>query len=163
MSIAERTDRCWQLLDQLHALLSQGWFYQGSHPGRSQSECRSTECADLLALVAELCGDSQRMADELNEILVAAIALEMGTDTLRKLTGVDLVTLAQMYQQLAADLATAGNRALDTIGANYNGTKREQFAGTKAPDTQCLPGGGDERPGQAREVGSSGGSLARSE
>lgn len=163
MASTERPDSCWQLLDQLQGLLMQGWFYQGSKPGRSQSESRTTECADLLALVAELCGDTQRMADALNEILVSAIALEMGTEALRKLTGIDLVKLAQMYQQLAMDLATAGNRALDTIGGNYNDTQREQFAGTKTTDAQCLPGSGDERSGQAREMGVGGGSLARSE
>jgi hypothetical protein len=142
MSELERKERCWRLLDDLRGLLDQGWFYQGSKPGRSQSECRTTECADLLAIVAELCGDCQRMADALNEMLVQTVALEMGTEALRKVTGVNLVSLAHMYEGLARDLAAAGNHALDTIGDKHNVTKREQFRIEEA-EPQCLCDSGD--------------------
>lgn len=156
----EHVRKCWELVDHLRGVLDQGWFYKGSAPGRDQSECRTTECSDLLGLVAELCADCRGMADELNDILVSSVALDMGTETLRKLSGVDLVALAQMYAQLGADLATAGNRALDTIGETYNGTERQQF-GTTATEPQRLCSSGDERQGQAGEVGVGGGSLAR--
>lgn len=141
----ERVEQCWQLLDALRGLLSQGWYYVGAEPGRSQSECRKTECSDLLGLVAELCADSKRVADALGNILVAAVKLQIGTETIRNLVGVDIVTLTMMHEQLAEDLAAAGNRALDTIGKN-DGTKRFT-ARTQAPESQCLPSSGDTRQG----------------
>lgn len=127
--MAESREKCRELLDHVHGLLDQGWFYQGSAPGRSQSECRVTECSDLLGLVAELCGDCQRMAEALDGLLAEAKALNIGPTELRKFVGVDLVALATMHRKLAQDLAQAGNRALDTIGANSDGTteRRQQF------------------------------------
>jgi hypothetical protein len=141
----QRVEECWQLLDRLRGLLSQGWYYAGSEPGRSQSECRKTECADILALTAELCADSKRMADALGNILIEAVRLKIGTETIRNLVGVDIVTLTMMYEQLADDLAAAGNRALDTIGKNNGDTQR--FPRTTAPDSQRLPSSRDPGSG----------------
>lgn len=143
----ERVEQCWRLLDELRGLLSQGWYYVGAEPGRSQSECRKTECSDLLGLVAELCADSQRVADALGNILTTAVRLQIGTETIRNLVGIDVVTLTMMHEQLAEDLAAAGNRALDTIGKN-DGTKRFTTR-TKAPESQRIPSGGDSEQGQA--------------
>lgn len=132
----------WRLLCEIRGLLSQGWFYKGSFPGESQSECRTTECSDLLGLVAELCGDCDRMADALNAILLSAMRLNLGTETLKQLIGLDLVALAKMHTELARGLAATGNRALDIIGGTYNGTQRQQFDidnGTETPDSQRVP------------------------
>jgi hypothetical protein len=82
------------------------------------------------------------MADALNAILLTARTLGIGTNTLKQLTGLDLVALAQMHTELAQGLAAIGNRALDIIGEHNNGTQRQQFERrTATADSQRIPGG----------------------
>lgn len=105
-----------QFVDQLEGLLGQGWFYHGSSPGRDQSECRVTECFDLLSLLAELIGDIQRMADACDAIIKEAQDLGLSEDTINTLSGMDLGQFARAHERLAKELAEAANRTVDLIG-----------------------------------------------
>lgn len=122
-------EKCRDLIDRIQGLLDQGWFYTGSPPGRGLSERRVTECSDLLGLVAELCGDCQKMADALEQLLLEAAELDVTPDQLRKVVGVDLVSLGAMHNALAHDLAAAGSRALDMIG-DSDGKKQRRLEAT---------------------------------
>jgi hypothetical protein len=133
--MVERQDtpaKLWQLLDHARGLLDQGWFYKGSYPGRDQSECRVTECLDLLGLLAELVGDVQRMGEACEALADEGKELGIPPADLRKLLGVDLARLAAVYTQLAKELSTAGNRAIDSLSGTAH-TERQ----STAPEAPC--------------------------
>lgn len=140
----QRVHQCWTFLDRVRGILEQGWFYVGAPPGRSQSETRTTECSDFLGLVAELCGDCQRMGEALAVLAAEATALELTVEEVRKFVGVDLAVLSRMHLQLSADLSAAGSRALDTIGESLDATTDRR---TETTDTQCLRSSADGQPG----------------
>lgn len=116
-NLQEQCTKLAQFVDHVQGLLGQGWFYQGSAPGRDQSECRITECFDLLALLAELVGDIQRMGDACEAFVVEGKALGLSTQAINAMVGVDLAKLAIAHQQLATELSAAGNRAVELVGA----------------------------------------------
>lgn len=117
MNLQEQSAKLATFIDQVQGLLGQGWFYQGSAPGRDQSECRITECFDLLALLAELIGDIQRMGDACESFVTESKTLGLSKNALNALVGVDLAKLALTHQQLAKELSVAANRAVDLVGA----------------------------------------------
>lgn len=116
MNLQEQSAKLATFIDHVQGLLGQGWFYQGSAPGRDQSECRITECFDLLALLAEIIGDIQRMGDACEGFVTESKELGLSQLALNALVGVDLAKLALAHQQLAKELSAAANRAVDLVG-----------------------------------------------
>lgn len=116
VTLQEQSAKIATFIDHVHGLLGQGWFYQGSPPGRDQSECRITECFDLLALLAELIGDIQQFAEACEGFVVEGRELLMSEETLKLLIGLDLAKMAEAHRRLAVELSTAANRAVDLIG-----------------------------------------------